>query len=394
MIKEVAVVIGANYGDEGKGYTTQQFCNKFIESGLNPIVVCHNGGAQRGHTVIHKGVRHVFRHFGSGSSCGCPTYLSEDFILNPIIFREEYEKLSAKGIDLNGKVYVNSNCLVTTPFEMFLNDMKERKRNKNRHGSCGLGIYETIQRNKEIEFKVSTLDETSNFLDEISKIIKYFNKQVDMEDLSSYKKDYMNEDGLKAIVTNYYIDFAWMLNRIKIINPDNEKEFLESFDSLVFEGGQGLLLDKNNREGFPHLTPSNTGSDNPIKILKKLDLFEAELEVCYVTRSYLTRHGAGYLENECQKEDFDLITFDKTNVPNEFQGTLRYGKLNFDTLISRTNKDYAKWNDANLGIDYFNQCKSYMITHLNEYDLETRYLYKDKEMSGLHESCDEKERSM
>jgi len=61
MIKNIAVITGANYGDEGKGLGTYQFCKSFIKKGLNPLVICHNGGAQRGHTVIHEGTRHVFR---------------------------------------------------------------------------------------------------------------------------------------------------------------------------------------------------------------------------------------------------------------------------------------------------------------------------------------------
>ena len=89
-------------GDEGKGLTTQQFCNKFKSQGLNPIVVCYNGGSQRSHTCVHNGFRHAFRHFGSGTLVGCPTYLSEEFILNPIIFRQEYEELVQNGVKLNG----------------------------------------------------------------------------------------------------------------------------------------------------------------------------------------------------------------------------------------------------------------------------------------------------
>lgn len=54
----------------------------------NTIVVLHNGGAQRGHTVITpEGYRHVFRHFGSGAYVGAATYIAKEFIVNPILFR-------------------------------------------------------------------------------------------------------------------------------------------------------------------------------------------------------------------------------------------------------------------------------------------------------------------
>ena len=62
-MKTVKIVIGANFGDEGKGLMTDYFASK----NNNSIVVMHNGGAQRGHTVVTpEGIRHVFHHFPQG----------------------------------------------------------------------------------------------------------------------------------------------------------------------------------------------------------------------------------------------------------------------------------------------------------------------------------------
>lgn len=388
MIKNIAVITGANYGDEGKGLGTYQFCKSFIKKGLNPLVICHNGGAQRGHTVIHEGTRHVFRHVGSGSFLDCPTYLSEDFILNPIIFREEYEELLEKGVELDNKVFVSEKCLVTTPYEMFLNDMKERKRNKSKHGSCGLGIFETIQRNKEVNFAIGDLYISATTHKIKSEINKYFNKCVEEENLFKYKKDYMNDPMLTDIINTYFEDLKFMYSKIQIINSEDEKDFLERYDSLVFEGAQGLLLDQNNKEGFPHLTPSNTGADNPIKILSNLDLSNLDwIEVCYITRTYLTRHGAGHLENECSKEEVNSIMYDKTNVPNEYQDTLRYGYLDINKLIKRVNNDFKKYESLNCNDKVF---KTYLMTHMNEFDIDPfEILEKDSDIEEIHMSFDE-----
>ena len=388
MIKNIAVITGANYGDEGKGLGTYQFCKSFIKKGLNPLVICHNGGAQRGHTVIHEGTRHVFRHVGSGFFLDCPTYLSEDFILNPIIFREEYEELLEKGVELDNKVFVSEKCLVTTPYEMFLNDMKERKRNKSKHGSCGLGIFETIQRNKEVNFAIGDLYISATTHKIKSEINKYFNKCVEEENLFKYKKDYMNDPMLTDIINTYFEDLKFMYSKIQIINSEDEKDFLERYDSLVFEGAQGLLLDQNNKEGFPHLTPSNTGADNPIKILSNLDLSNLDwIEVCYITRTYLTRHGAGHLENECSKEEVNSIMYDKTNVPNEYQDTLRYGYLDINKLIKRVNNDFKKYESLNCNDKVF---KTYLMTHMNEFDIDPfEILEKDSDIEEIHMSFDE-----
>ena len=83
------IVIGANFGDEGKGLVTDYLCSQGAG-----VVVRFNGGAQAGHTVVTpEGERHVFRHFGSGTFLGVPTFLSQFFVCNPILFFEERKQL-------------------------------------------------------------------------------------------------------------------------------------------------------------------------------------------------------------------------------------------------------------------------------------------------------------
>ena len=92
MFNAIAV-IGANFGDEGKGLVTDWICS----TKTKPIVVLHNGGAQRAHTVTTpEGKEHIFRHIGAGAFVGADTYIAKTFVCNPIVFREEYEKLGQK----------------------------------------------------------------------------------------------------------------------------------------------------------------------------------------------------------------------------------------------------------------------------------------------------------
>ena len=104
-MKDIKIVCGANFGDEGKGLMTDYFSQK-----PNSIVVCSNGGAQRGHTVTTPDtIRHVFHHFGSGTFNRASTYLSEDFIVNPIIFKQEYDELMKLNYVPN--TYINQRLL-------------------------------------------------------------------------------------------------------------------------------------------------------------------------------------------------------------------------------------------------------------------------------------------
>ena len=85
-MKNIKVVIGANYGDEGKGLMTDYFSAALKDA----IVVRFNGGGQAGHTVTTEdGKRHVFGNICSGSFVGLPSYFSSYFVVNPITFNKE-----------------------------------------------------------------------------------------------------------------------------------------------------------------------------------------------------------------------------------------------------------------------------------------------------------------
>lgn len=361
--KNIKVVIGANFGDEGKGLMTDYFCQQAALRGDNCIVVCHNGGAQRGHTVdTPEGLHHVFHHFGSGTFAGADTYFAKGFILNPILFRQEYEELQKLGYE--PKVYVNDDCRVSTPFDMILNQVLEGKRSENRHGSCGLGIFETIERHKagSVSF-ASVLLSNYDGLNHVNLELirdKHFSKRMNDLEISlddEWKEIFCGE----GLIENYLNDLEFMNNHT--IRVDDS--ILNKYKSIVFEGGQGLLLDQNNLEYFPHLTPSNTGLKNPSEMISRL-FPESDVEICYVTRPYLTRHGAGRFDNECSKEEINPYMQDLTNVPNSHQGTLRYGKMNVRELIYRIQKDFSDRKDWKISLS---------ITHGNE-------------VSGLFESVD------
>jgi adenylosuccinate synthase len=96
----------------------------------------------------------------------------------------------------------------------------------------------------------------------------------------------------------------------------------------IFEGAQGLLLDQD-RGAFPHVTRSNTGLHNALALASEAGI--AALDVTYVTRAYVTRHGAGPLPHELDGPPCAGAR-DDTNVTNAWQGNLRYAWLDLDIL--------------------------------------------------------------
>ena len=91
--KNINIVIGANYGDEGKGLITNWLSTQYNEN--NSIIILNNGGAQRGHTVENElNFRHVFHHFGSTINKNYTSYCSKFFIINPAIWFIETKELN------------------------------------------------------------------------------------------------------------------------------------------------------------------------------------------------------------------------------------------------------------------------------------------------------------
>jgi len=131
--------------------------------------------------------------------------------------------------------------------------------------------------------------------------------------------------------------FEDMKATLKIVDIVSEPEIFHRFDTFIFEGSQGILLDQN-YGFFPHVTRTNTTSQNAMELIKKHDL--GLPDVYYITRVYLTRHGNGPMANEGSA--LELINIDKeTNVLNGWQGNFRKSLLDLDMI------NYALQCDAN-----------------------------------------------
>lgn len=168
-------------------------------------------------------------------------------------------------------------------------------------------------------------------------------------------------------------------------------DILKEYNNIIFEAGQGLLLDQNNTAYFPHLTPSNTGIKNPAKIINNVN-WEEEIavETCYVSRTYLTRHGAGPFKTECWKEEINHAIHDKTNEPNAWQGSLRYGFLNIKDMLDRCYNDFQSAKmDNNIFSIAFTHLNEYQLDLsnvefcLNQYSIKDRRLYLSKEEAAV-----------
>lgn len=291
-------VIGANFGDEGKGLVTDYLC---ATQGAGHVVR-FNGGAQAGHTVEVGDTRHVFHHFGSGALAGVPTFLSEDFICNPILFFKEQDDL--RTLNVGHAIYADPRCLITTFADMIINQRMEDARGDKRHGSCGVGIHETITRNRVISLTIGDLWNKIGSLE--SKVAEICDRYATFRTGSPIIEPEMAEAFIKGCWA--FADHVWPMGPGQLRDP-------------VFEGAQGLLLDMDNKDHFPHVTHSKTGLHNVVKVCNAAGI--DSIEPYYVTRTYLTRHGAGVLPGE----DPTMAFTDVTNVDHPYQGKLRFAPI-------------------------------------------------------------------
>jgi adenylosuccinate synthase len=137
----------------------------------------------------------------------------------------------------------------------------------------------------------------------------------------AYYYGFMEEDQLEKALQ----DFLGAIDRIdwKI----DDYTYLNSFENLIFEGSQGILLDMDHGV-FPNVTYAHTTSKNAFEICKLLNI--EDIEMYYVTRIYSTRHGNGWMSNE--KELVLKNNEEETCVFNDYQKELRFGELDYDLL--------------------------------------------------------------
>lgn len=364
-MKNIKAVIGSNYGDEGKGKMVDYFAYMTAKP---CIVVCANGGAQRGHTVVTSNEgQHIFHHFGSGTFAGADTYLPQQYIVNPMIFVQELIELKAIYTS-PFKVYMNLNCLCSTPYDMMINQIIEESRGINRHGSCGVGIWETILRNEATVgemFKMTDSD-MRRYLKSVRDsyfIHRLKGKGIEIPDRWA-RIYYSNE-----LIEHYIRDFKYMCS---MIEPCLSDTFLKTYNTIIFENGQGLLLDQNIKDS-KYSTPSNTGSTNIRKMVDDVFDNDYEIEVCYVSRTYLTRHGEGELSTEVGVNNLNINLSTETNVWNKNQGMFRYGILDVKELSNRIDEDFNKhWKNTPA-------IKACAFTHCDEQNLWLENEFKKNE---------------
>jgi adenylosuccinate synthase len=273
-VNHVAVV-DLGFGDAGKGTVVDWLC----ATRPVPAVIRFNGGAQAGHNVVTEdGRAHTFAQFGSGSLRGVPTFLSRFMVVDPLALTAEADHLSTLGVPSPYSLLaVDRAALVATPYHRLANQARELARGADRHGSCGMGVGETVAH------ALDHPDDAVRFGDLTNPVV--LRRKLDQ--LAAF----LRSTGTFAHppVDDCVAAFTAIASRVRAVDSSYLDGLLAA-GPCVFEGAQGVLLDE--WRGFhPYTTWSTTTFDNV-----------GALGVdCYrlgVLRCFTTRHGAGPMVTE------------------------------------------------------------------------------------------------
>lgn len=357
-------VVDLGFGDAGKGMLVHHLVRR---GGAGTVTVRFNGGAQAGHTVVDEvGRRHVFAQFGAGTLAGAPSVFASTCVFDPLaLMREAHAlaQLGAPGVPL----WVSSECMVVTPYAQACNRLRERARGKLRHGSCGVGVGETVRMSEALgaagTVRAWMLGAPAELMRVLAVQRAYVQEQVRVLEAQVGARSALgaaNEAGpagmvgaagtagargtrlgavddvdLRVLATSGWWS-AWCreVARVEaagyIVDEVKLAHQMRAARHLVFEGAQGILLDEH--IGFaPHTTPSTCTLANVHQLVGEWGIVN-DLTALGVVRSFMVRHGAGPLPTESAAVSAAVAAADATNQHNAWQGTPRAGVLDLPLL--------------------------------------------------------------
>lgn len=322
------VVVDLGFGDAGKGTVVDWLASPAAAAvGLAdpPVaVVRFNGGAQAGHNVVAPdGRHHTFAQFGSATLHGIPTVLSQYMLVQPVALAAEATALRRLGVpDPFGMLSVDIDALLTTPYHAAVNRARERARGDAAHGSCGLGIGETVG------YTLAHPGDAPRVGDCLDppRLKRRLRCLRDWADTRLAELSPAGPGHRPPSISDLAEVYAAFAARVNLIDSTAVGRLARS-GRLVFEGAQGVLLDES--YGFhPHTTWSQTTFANALRLLAGAGVdVEDPRQVLRigVTRTYATRHGAGPFVSEDPRLQ-PLLT-ECHNGAGRWQGAFRVGHL-------------------------------------------------------------------
>jgi adenylosuccinate synthase len=284
------VVIGAQWGDEGKGKVIDIF-----SAGMD-LIARYQGGNNAGHTVVIGDDSFILHLIPSGILHKAKIcVIGNGVVIDPKALLEEIKMLEDRGIKVDGRLFISEEAHVIFPYHKLLDELKEEKRRKIGTTKKGIGpcYADKVARSG---IRVIDLLEADTLKDKLQSNLEEKNDILS----KIYGAKPFTFDGLYA----EYLDFGKRIRKYVCNTKVMLNDAIKSRKRVLFEGAQGTLLDVDYGT-YPFVTSSNstaggasTGTGvGPGKIDK----------VIGVVKAYTTRVGEGPFPTEFTKDLMDRI---------------------------------------------------------------------------------------
>ena len=285
------VLIGAQWGDEGKGKATDLLAERI------DYVVKFNGGNNAGHTVVIGDEKYALHLLPSGILTeGVTPVIANGVVIDLEVLFAEIDALSARGIDVS-RLRVSANAHIITHYHRTLDKVTERFLGKRQIGTTGRGIGPTYaDKINRVGIRVQDLFDEGILRQKVESALDIKNHLL----VKIYNR--------RAITCDEVVgELLSLAERLRPMVADTALELNEALDAdkvVLFEGGQATMLDVDHGT-YPFVTSSNatsggacTGSGvGPTKIDR----------VIAVVKAYTTRVGAGPFPTELFDEDGEYL---------------------------------------------------------------------------------------
>ena len=286
MAKNV-VVLGTQWGDEGKGKVVDLLTDKAS------YVVRYQGGHNAGHTLVIDGEKTVLHLIPSGilrDNVTC--VIGNGVVLSPEALMKEIHMLEDRGVPVKERLVISEACPLILPYHVALDVAREEARGKKAIGTTGRGIgpaYEDKVSRRGL--RVGDLFDSEDFAVKLKEILEYHNFML----TEYYKAEPVSYDE----VLKDALAIADTLKAMVVDVTDVLDKARAAGNEIMFEGAQGTLLDIDHGT-YPYVTSSNTTVGG---VATGAGFGPLNLDyVLGIVKAYTTRVGAGPFPTELECE--------------------------------------------------------------------------------------------
>ncbi len=295
------VVLGSQWGDEGKGKIVDLLTEKAS------AVARFQGGHNAGHTLVVDGKTTILHLIPSGILReGVTCFIGNGVVLAPDALLKEMKELEDNNVPVRERLRISPNCPLIMPYHVALDQAREAKRGTGKIGTTGRGIGPAYE-DKVARRAIKLADLFRDDLEEkLRNLIEYHNFQL----TQYYKVDAIDFDETFKLCQEWRDEIRGMVTDV----TEDLNQLRLAGKNLMFEGAQGTLLDIDHGT-YPFVTSSSVTAGG---VSTGTGIGPLYLDyVLGITKAYTTRVGSGPFPTEL----FDDVGAHLAKVGHEFGAT-------------------------------------------------------------------------